>query len=338
MSSRRPTSRGVTSRRATSSRVTGSRVSWSRAAGSPHATPHLHSRRRQAAALLVIAAIAAVLSAAHLSGSGQPQDNGADNTGAPHSPPTGLSEAKDADVDPVPGTILEQAAVELPAGSSNAEGHPVGFPRTELGAVAVPVALNRAQIGFDYDQAAAVADLYTAPSDRTSVLGRAAAAVASRRNDLSVPIRGAVPAPASFALTPYAFEATALEPDRYAVSVLSLISSTDTSGRSATVLYAGTQVVAWSASDEDEPAQTDTARSAAEMGQWPSQDWKVVEPDSTDEELLATLPQPTLVGPEDPDRLTGAGWTPLAAQTSTQTSTPTNNTTTSGLADTGNVR
>ena len=201
--------------------------------------------------------------------------------------------------DPVDGGV---EPVQLPEGSGTVEGYPVGFPRSELGAVAVPVELSRAQIGFDYGQAATAAEVYAAEADRDAVVARASQAVAYRRDDLALPTRGAVPAPASFALTPYAFRPTELQPDRYLVTVLNLASATSKNGKVTTRYYAGTQVVAWT----DAPVGGGA-------------DWRLVEPTGRDQQQLATLPETQPAAPEDLDQLAAAGWTPIATQTPGQT-------------------
>ncbi|MPZ12725.1 MAG: hypothetical protein GEU89_21375, partial [Kiloniellaceae bacterium] len=87
-----------------------------------------------------------------------------------------------------PGSSSEQQApdtpptdgVVLPEGASEVDGYPVQFPYTDLGAVAAQAAVSRAQVGFDYDQAAAVAGIYAAPADRPVLEQRAREAVALR--------------------------------------------------------------------------------------------------------------------------------------------------------------
>lgn len=56
--------------------------------------------------------------------------------------------------------------VSIPTGATQTDGYPTGFPYTDLGAVALQVELAKAQVGFDYDQAATVAQLYSDPADQ----------------------------------------------------------------------------------------------------------------------------------------------------------------------------
>ena len=77
----------------------------------------------------------------------------------------------------------------LPVGASSRDGHPVGFPRTELGAAAMVVELNRAQIGVDYDTALTTIRVYAAPEDQAFFDELATSAVAQRRADLGVPLQ-----------------------------------------------------------------------------------------------------------------------------------------------------
>ena len=77
---------------------------------------------------------------------------------------------------PTPGLQLPSS---LPAGSHQVDGLPTGFPHDELGAVATAVSATRAQIGFDPDQAAAVAAVYADPAERAAFEDLARGAVAT---------------------------------------------------------------------------------------------------------------------------------------------------------------
>lgn len=146
-----------------------------------------------------------------------------------------------------PSTPAEVTAggVALPSGSGEVAGHPTGFPYSDLGAAAVPVAIARAQVGFDRAQAEAVATTYAMPTQQRTFVLRARAAVAARRQQTGVPAQGSAPAPAAYAATPVAFTVAELEPNFYAVNVLSYLTVTSVRGESLDSYYAGAQLVRW---------------------------------------------------------------------------------------------
>ncbi len=181
--------------------------------------------------------------------------------------------------------------VSLPTGSTQTDGYATGFPYTDLGAVALQVELAKAQIGFDYDQAATVAQLYSDPADQAVFEQRSHDAVALRRQQAGVPAEGQVPAPASYAVTPMAYTLTELDTDYYVVNLLSYVTLTSVDGEARDGLYAGTQLVRWVA-DPD-----------AENGG----DWKVVEGSTTDLENLVAQGQPKAVAPETKE-FEAEGW------------------------------
>lgn len=189
----------------------------------------------------------------------------------------------------------------LPTGTDQVDGYPVSFPHTDLGAAAALVEFNRAQIGFDYDQAAAIARVYAAPDDVDAVEARASDAVANRRQQLGVPAAGEPAAPAAFALTPFAFTLDELDTDYYAVTVLNLATTTNTDGEIRNIYYSGTQLVRWVSTGDG---------ADDEAG-----DWKVVEPSVEDAEQVASLPQLPAVGPTDP-QFAKSGWIALKTPTS----------------------
>lgn len=181
--------------------------------------------------------------------------------------------------------------VILPTGAAQSDGYPTGFPYTDLGAVALQVELAKAQIGFDYDQAASVARLYADPEDQATFEDRSRDAVALRRQQAGVPVDGEVPPPASYAVTPVAYTLEELATDYYVVNLLSYITLTTTDAAAHDGLYAGTQLVRWIA-DPD----------AANGG-----DWKVVQGSSTDLQKLVDEGQPQAVAPGTPE-FEQAGW------------------------------
>ena len=135
--------------------------------------------------------------------------------------------------------------VVLPKGAEQVNGLATGFPYTDLGAVATQIAVSRAQIGFDYDTATTAVRTYAAPEETAVFEQRARVAVAERRKAAGVPADGDVPAPASYAVTPVAYQLQVLDTDYYAVTVLSFITLTTTGGGSKDGWYAGTQLVKW---------------------------------------------------------------------------------------------
>lgn len=173
----------------------------------------------------------------------------------------------------------------LPEGTRVVEGHPTGFPHSDLGPVAAQAALAEAQIGFDYDQAARVARIYAAPEARSLLIGRSRTAVQLRREQAGVPPDGAVPASASYAMTPVAFTVTELDTDdSYAVNLLSYVTLVAADGSSRDFLYAGTQLFRWTEGD-----------------------WKVVEGSPADLARLARQGQPRAAVPGTPE-FEKAGW------------------------------
>lgn len=196
------------------------------------------------------------------------------------------------------------AGVSLPAGSSQTDGYPTGFPYTDLGAVALQVELAKAQLGFDYAQAASVAEIYADPAAQTVFEQRSHDAVALRRKQAGVPAEGEVPAPASYAVTPVAYTLEELDTDYYAVNLLSYITLTSIDGESRDGLYAGTQLVRWLADPE------------ADNGG----DWKVVAGTTDDIDKLLAQGQPPAVAPETAE-FRQAGWIMLDPSGGTSTET-----------------
>ena len=253
-------------------------------------------QRRPLRPTIVLAAVAGavvvILMAARLfsDSGGQPGQAGTTNeVTSPSTTPLAAGAASEA---------APADQVMLPAGSDQLDGYPVGFPHTDLGAVSALVEFNRAQIGFDYDQSAAIARVYAAPDDADEVEARASEAVANRRQQLGVPATGDPAAPAAFALTPFAFTIDELDTDYYAVTVLNLATTTNTNGEVRNLYYSGTQLVRWISTGEGE-----------------SGDWKVAEPSAEDAEQVASLPRLAAVGPTDP-QFAESGWIAVKTPTS----------------------
>jgi hypothetical protein len=193
---------------------------------------------------------------------------------------TGVSEQLVPQTPPKDGVVL-------PQGASQVDGHPVQFPYTDLGAVAVQAEVAKGQVGFDYDQATAIAGIYAATDDKATFEQRSRDAVALRRKQAGVPAEGEVPAPASYAVTPVAFTVEELDTDYYVVNLLSYITLTTTEGKVSDFLYAGTQLVRWTDGD-----------------------WKLVQGTGAVYQQLIDEGQPQAVAPGTPE-FGQAGWIPI---------------------------
>lgn len=245
------------------------------------------------AVLVVIAIVAAT--AVWLGTRGDDGNTGSDSAGTSGESTGGSASSSSGSaserVAPENAAAAPTEGVSLPTGSTQTDGYPTGFPYTDLGAVALQVELAKAQVGFDYDQAATVAQLYSDPADQAVFEQRSHDAVALRRDQAGVPAEGEVPAPASYAVTPIAYTLTELDTDYYVVNLLSYLTLTGVDSEARDGLYAGTQLVRWIA-DPD-----------AENGG----DWKVVEGSTTDLENLVAQGQPKAVAPETKE-FEAEGW------------------------------
>ncbi|MDN5894112.1 MAG: hypothetical protein L0H93_08810 [Nocardioides sp.] len=236
-------------------------------------------RRPSPRAVAVVAVVLTVLigTAVWLLGSGGPTDSPDDST-------SGQRTAATPDISHDAPTSAPPDGVVLPEGTDQVDGHPTGFPASDLGPVAAQVAIARAQAGFDYDQAAQVAGIYAAPEARDVLEDRSRAAVAQRREQAGVADTGEVPAPVSYAVTPIAFTVAELDSGTYAVSLLSYVSLTDAKGTNGDFLYSGTQLF-----------------------NWIDDDWKVVQGTKADIDQLTTTGQPAAAAPGTPE-YEDAGW------------------------------
>lgn len=180
-----------------------------------------------------------------------------------------------------------KGGVVLPEGESQADGYPVKFPYSDLGAVAADVEVAKNQIGFDYDQAATIAGVYAAPEERDVFEQRSQDAVALARKQAGVPAQGDVPPPASYAVTPIAFTVEELDTDYYVVNLLSYVTLTTADGKSSDNLYAGTQLL-----------------------RWIDGDWKLVRGTEAELQQLINEGQPQAAAPGTPE-YEKAGWIAL---------------------------
>lgn len=238
-----------------------------------------HRARIVTLAILAILAVIAVLVAGVVWFGARGDDAAADSQQPGETSSTAGQESEQL----VPKTPPKDGVV-LPRGASQLEGHPVQFPYTDLGAVAVQAEVAKGQVGFDYDQAAALADIYAAPKDKAIFEQRSRDAVALRRKQAGVSAQGEVPAPASYAVSPVAFTVEELASDYYVVNLLSYVTLTTTEGTVSDFLYSGTQLV-----------------------RWIDGDWKLVQGSGADYQQLVDEGQPQAVAPGTPE-YEQAGW------------------------------
>ena len=237
----------------------------------------------------VLVAIAAlVATVVWLGARGRADDNGGTD---PASGGSSQAEGQNVSVEQVAPDTAPADGVVIPTGAEVVDGHPIRFPATDLGAVALQVEVAKAQLGFDYDQAAAVAGLYAAPEDKAVFEQRARDAVALRRQQAGVPKEGDVPPPASYAVTPIAYTLEELDTGYYAVNLLSYVTLTTANGKVSDGLYAGTQLMRWTEVDG-------------------VADWRLVQGSDEDINHLVSQGQPQAVAPGTPE-YKQAGWIPI---------------------------
>jgi hypothetical protein len=233
----------------------------------------------------ILVAIASMVAAVvWLGARGRDEDSGTSDTGGDSSSQT----VEIVSVDQVAPDTAPADGVVIPTGDEQAGGYSTGFPATDMGAVALQVEVAKAQVGFDYDQAATVAGLYARPEDKVVFEDRARAAVALRRQQAGVPKEGDVPPPASYAVTPVAYTLEELDTGYYAVNLLSYVTLTTADGKVKDNLYAGTQLMQW--------LEVDGAGG-----------WRLVQGSEADIQHLVTQGQPQAAAPGTPE-FEKAGW------------------------------
>ncbi|MEV5003844.1 hypothetical protein [Nocardioides sp. LML1-1-1.1] len=230
---------------------------------------------------ILVAIATMVATVVWLGARSQADDGGSSDTAGGD---TSSKTVENASVEQVAPDTAPTDGVVIPTGTDQVDGHPTGFPATDLGAVALQVEVAKAQVGFDYDQAVTVAGLYANPEDKSVFEERARAAVALRRQQAGVAKEGDVPAPASYAVTPVAYTLEELDTDYYAVNLLSYVTLTTADGKVKDSLYAGTQLM-----------------------RWLDGDWRLVQGSQADIEHLVTEGQPEAVAPGTPE-FEKAGW------------------------------
>lgn len=243
---------------------------------------------------ILVAIAAMVATVVWLGAHSQADDSGPPDTSDTNGGNGSGQRAENVSVEKVAPDTVPAGGVVIPTAADQVDGHPIGFPATDLGAVALQVEVAKAQVGFDDDQAVTVAGLYADPEDKAVFEERARAAVALRRQQAGVAEEGDVPAPASYAVTPVAYTLEQLDADDggyYAVNLLSYVTLTTADGQVKDSLYAGTQLMRWLEVDG--------------VG-----DWRLVQGSEADIDHLVSEGQPKAVAPGTPE-YKEAGWVPI---------------------------
>lgn len=269
-----------------------------------------------AAALALVLLLGAVVGVIGLVTSDGPDDDTNDSP-ATSTSTTGGPSGSGEQAARNPGEWETDPDTELPIGATSRDGHPVGFPNTEVGAAALVVELNRAQIGLDYDTALTTIRVYAAPEDQAFFDALATSAVDQRRKELGVPGGGEVNAPAGYAQTPIGYQVEEYGQDHYLVSVLNEVTTTTANGQVNRTAYVGQQFVQWTPDSQD--------------GQEGAGDWQLVEPSDADRTQLLATPVPA-VADLGSAAFEQAGWSALLDSSGSNTNTNTN---TSSGTDTG---
>jgi hypothetical protein len=136
-----------------------------------------------------------------------------------------------------------------PAGYDGAAGHPIGFPRTELGAASAAAAALEAVWTLEVDQAEQAAVLYAAPEQREAARDGARATVRGWRDTLDLPKEGKLPEGAAMRTQTVGIQWRPAAPDQVHVSVLVQVTATKGAKSSEPLyssLYAMSLLMAWS--------------------------------------------------------------------------------------------
>lgn len=135
-----------------------------------------------------------------------------------------------------------------PSGHEGAAGYPVGFPRTELGAVSAASATLEGVWTLDDAQAEQAAVLYARPDQRKDAREGARAIVRGWRETLGLPPEGKLPDGAALRTQTIGVQWQARADDQVQVSVLVLVTATKGDGDTAPVYsspYAMNLLMAW---------------------------------------------------------------------------------------------
>lgn len=162
------------------------------------------------------------------------------------SPPTGAQHSGAPGANPTASAYVPpEHWVTLPAGASETDQMPVGFPHTPLGAAA----LASAAVSYAWcdlpDQAARAAGVYAAPDQQQQAVTAASGLVGDLRQQAGIPATGPLPDGAAVQAIPYAVQYTASGADTVVVDVAFDLETTPGTGQSTTtrpVVVAATMV------------------------------------------------------------------------------------------------
>lgn len=186
---------------------------------SPHQiqpAPERRQRRRRmtllsAAGLFLVVALALSLLVASSGGSKDPQ------------PPSGV--VPPSPLDPASPTPNQQGWVRLPAATAQADGFPVGFPRSPQGAAAAMASMLQATWTLNAWQARRASAVYAHPAARDAAVEGGAQSTRDFRADLGLPLEGDVPAGAYLSVTTVATRWRAVSADEVRVAMMVRIDS-----------------------------------------------------------------------------------------------------------------
>ncbi|MCT9929694.1 hypothetical protein N5079_05600 [Planotetraspora sp. A-T 1434] len=127
---------------------------------------------------------------------------------------------------PAPVRVANAIALAPPTGHQGDGGYPIGFPRTELGAVSAAAAALEAAWTLDAAQAEQAAVLYAPPEQREAARNGARAAVRGWRETLGLPSEGDLPEGAALRTQTIGVQWQARAEDQVQVCVLVQVTAT----------------------------------------------------------------------------------------------------------------
>ncbi|MEW9532917.1 hypothetical protein [Microbispora sp. NPDC049125] len=157
-------------------------------------------------------------------------------------------QTRKAEPEPVVVPSTPVVALAAPSGHDGEGGYPVGFPRTELGAVSAAAAALEAAWTLDAGQAEQAAVLYAPPDQREAARDGARAAVRGWRETLGLPADGDLPDGAALRTQTIGVQWKSRAEDQIQVSVLVQVTATKGAGDSGPVYsspYAMSLLMAW---------------------------------------------------------------------------------------------
>lgn len=189
------------------------------------------------------------------------------------------------------GNAGETVVLAPPSGYEGAAGYPVGFPRSEVGAISAAAAALEAAWTLDATQAEQAALLYAAPEQHDAARAGAREAVAGWREILGLPKDGALPDGAAMRTRTVGVQWKPRGQDQMQVSVLVQVTATKGVGDTDPTYsspYAMSLLMVW------QPGMR-----GANQGDW------VNVPDP----LATSVPPVALPGTPE---FTAAGWKPIS--------------------------